>query len=159
MGTSPSPMETPLPIQHLLLFLHFFGCFSTKNSFSPLWPHRAYGRRSSTSSGLTSSSVSADHTNLVARPFIPLSSTSELHQAVLDFKKDTSQTQPCSCSVPTPLSQSDFAEIRGVTSADSQAGTSRRQGKKSLFADPSREEDVTVTQVWMCSFFRSVQLC
>lgn len=63
---------------------------------------------------------------------IPLSSTSELHKAALDFKKDTSQAQLCSCSVPTPLSQSDFAEIRGVTSADSQARTSRRQGKKKI---------------------------
>lgn len=92
-----------------------------------------------------SSSRSADHTNLVARPFIPLSSTSELHRAVLNFKKDTSQAQLHSCSVPSPLSQSDFAEIRGVTSDDSQAHTSRRQGKKSLFADPSREEAVSDT--------------
>lgn len=134
VGTSPSPMGTPLPTQHihLLPFPSLFWLLPYQEQLYPfmapqrMWEMEFYQLRPHK----PSSSMSAEHTNLVARPFIPLSSTSELHRAVLDVRKDTSQTQLHSCSVPTPLSQSDFAEIRGVTSDDSQARTSRRQGKK-----------------------------
>lgn len=123
VGTSPSPMGTPLPAQHihLLPFPSLFWLLPYQEQLYPfmapqrMWEMEFYQLRPHK----PSSSMSAEHTNLVARPFIPLSSTSELHRAVLDVRKDTSQTQLHSCSVPTPLSQSDFAEIRGVTSDDS----------------------------------------
>lgn len=122
------------------LFLHFFGCVCTRNSINPfmapqsMWEIEFYQLRPHK----PSSSKSADHTNLVVRTIIPLYHPDQNFTKLLLISKRMQDKHSSTPAVsPSPLSQSDFAEIRGVTNDDSQARTSRRQGKNPCLQIPA----------------------